>query len=199
MCDYSPLFLHRADECWWVCVTASSFDRRQWTSFGCSTSWQVCYSVYYTADHFCGRFRLSMRMVQCVANTMRVRLPWSVRDDRLIPVGACMYVLDSALVSKYSQISPFFFSRFFSSVVDCLKIIERVATTCDKVGAIICEGKRGDFHSLAEGCRSESSANFEHSVPWILYKTFINPESSVFPSLHRIHIYWYVLSDVNVL
>lgn len=58
-----------------------------------------------------------------------------------------------------------FFSRFFSSVVDCLKIIERVATTCDKVGAIICEGKRGDFHSLAEGCRSESSANFEHSVP----------------------------------
>ena len=134
MCDYSPLFLHRADECWWVCVTASSFDRRQWTSFGCSTSWQVCYSVYYTADHFCRRFRLSMRMVQCVANTMRVRLPWSVREDRLIPVGACMYVLDSALVSKYSQISPFFFSRFFSSVVDCLKIIERVATTCDKVG-----------------------------------------------------------------
>lgn len=115
MCDYSPLFLHRADECWWVCVTASSFDRRQWTSFGCSTSWQVCYSVYYTADHFCRRFRLSMRMVQCVANTMRVRLPWSVREDRLIPVGACMYVLDSALVSKYSQISPFFFSFFFFS------------------------------------------------------------------------------------
>ena len=74
-----------------------------------------------------------MRTVQCVANTMRVRLPRSVREDRLIPAGACMYVLASSLVSKYSQISPFFFSSF-SSVVDCLKIIERVATTCDKVG-----------------------------------------------------------------
>ena len=45
-----------------------------------------------------------------------------------------MYVLASALVSKYSQISLFFFLSSFSSVVDCLKIIERVATTCDKVG-----------------------------------------------------------------
>ena len=33
----------------------------------------------------------------------------------------------------FTNFTIFFFSSF-SSVVDCLKIIERVATTCDKVG-----------------------------------------------------------------